>query len=188
MASVEHTQRGRRGAPDASGRRGAASYTGRRGQRGRLPSRGFSVFEIPVGGAAGAANAAGRVERRHHDRRRSGGEVRRRDSPGAGRAGRGRRGLRVGRVARGDGPGGAAVRGPRRGERHPRHQGRRRGGRFHPRLRYLPQLTRDEPFVRYNVYRLLDRKEVSLERGKPIPYPLVNGRTLQVTRPPRCDG
>jgi hypothetical protein len=55
------------------------------------------------------------------------------------------------------------------------------GGSIDPRLRDLPQLTRDQPFVRYNVYRLLDRKELPLERGKPTPYALVNGRTLQVT-------
>jgi hypothetical protein len=55
------------------------------------------------------------------------------------------------------------------------------GGSIDPRLRDLPQLTHDQPFVRYNVYRLLDRKEVPLERGKPAAYPLVNGRTLQVT-------
>jgi hypothetical protein len=50
-----------------------------------------------------------------------------------------------------------------------------------PQLRDLPQLTRDQPFVRYNVYRLLDRKLLPLEQGKPSAYPLVNGRTLQVT-------
>jgi hypothetical protein len=55
------------------------------------------------------------------------------------------------------------------------------GGAIDPRLRDLPQLTRDQPFVRYNVYRLLDRKEVGLARGTPTPYPLVNGRILQVT-------
>jgi hypothetical protein len=55
------------------------------------------------------------------------------------------------------------------------------GGSVDPRLRDLPQLTRDQPFVRYNVYRLLDRTELPLERGKPSPYALVNGRTLQVT-------
>ena len=55
------------------------------------------------------------------------------------------------------------------------------GGSIDPRLRDLPQLTRDQPFVRYNVYRLLDRKEVGLTRGTPAPYALVNGRTLQVT-------
>jgi hypothetical protein len=55
------------------------------------------------------------------------------------------------------------------------------GGSIDPKLRDLPQLTRDQPFVRYNVYRLLERKEVPLEKGKPTPYALVNGRTLQVT-------
>jgi hypothetical protein len=50
-----------------------------------------------------------------------------------------------------------------------------------PRLRDLSQLTRDEPFVRYNVYRLLDRARLSLQRGKSASYTLVNGRTLQVT-------
>jgi hypothetical protein len=50
-----------------------------------------------------------------------------------------------------------------------------------PQLRDLRQLTRDEPFVRYNVYRLLDRKRLPLESGKPAAYELVNGRTLQIT-------
>jgi len=48
-------------------------------------------------------------------------------------------------------------------------------------LRDLPQLTRDQPFVRYNVYKLLARKLQALEEGKPEAYGLVNGRTLQVT-------
>jgi hypothetical protein len=47
-------------------------------------------------------------------------------------------------------------------------------------LRDLPQLTRDQPFVRYNVYRLLDRKQVPFESGKPVEYALANGRTLRV--------
>ena len=54
------------------------------------------------------------------------------------------------------------------------------GGSIDPRLRDLPQLTRDQPFVRYNVYKLLDRKEMPVEVGKPVPYQLVNGRTMQV--------
>jgi hypothetical protein len=45
----------------------------------------------------------------------------------------------------------------------------------------LPQLTRDQPFVRYNVYKLLERREHGLEVGKPVTTNLVNGRTLQVT-------
>jgi hypothetical protein len=55
------------------------------------------------------------------------------------------------------------------------------GGAIDPPLRSLPQLTRDQPFVRYNVYKLLERKEVPLEAGKPITSTLPNGRTLQVT-------
>jgi hypothetical protein len=49
-----------------------------------------------------------------------------------------------------------------------------------PQLRDLPQLTRDQPFVRYNVYRLLDRKQFHLEEGKPVGENLANGRSLQV--------
>jgi hypothetical protein len=49
-----------------------------------------------------------------------------------------------------------------------------------PQLKDLPQLTR-EPFVRYNVYRLLDRRQLPLEPGKPATSTLVNGRTLQIT-------
>ena len=45
----------------------------------------------------------------------------------------------------------------------------------------LPQLTRDEPFVRYNVYRLLDARQFPLETGRTVTYVLVNGRTLEVT-------
>jgi hypothetical protein len=50
-----------------------------------------------------------------------------------------------------------------------------------PVLRDLPQLTKDQPFVRYNVFRLLDRKRLALFRGKPAAYGVVDGRTLQVT-------
>jgi hypothetical protein len=55
------------------------------------------------------------------------------------------------------------------------------GGSIDPALRDLPQLGRDQPFVRYNVYKLLDRKELALEPGKPVENPLPNGRVLQVT-------
>lgn len=55
------------------------------------------------------------------------------------------------------------------------------GASIDPRLRDLPQLTRDEPFVRYNVYKLLERKELDLDPGTPATSALVNGRTLQVT-------
>jgi hypothetical protein len=50
-----------------------------------------------------------------------------------------------------------------------------------PQLRDLPQLTKQQPFVRYNAFRLLDRKQLTFERGKPVVYALVDGRTLQVT-------
>ena len=55
------------------------------------------------------------------------------------------------------------------------------GGSIDPRLKDLPQLTRDQPFVRYNVYKLLDRRSFPLDVGKPITYGIVDGRTLQVT-------
>jgi hypothetical protein len=55
------------------------------------------------------------------------------------------------------------------------------GGSIDPLLRDLPQLTREQPFVRYNVYKVLERKELPLEPGKPISSALPNGRTLQVT-------
>lgn len=55
------------------------------------------------------------------------------------------------------------------------------GGSIDPRLKDLPQLTRDQPFVRYSVYKLLDRRSFPLDVGKPITYGIVDGRTLQVT-------
>ena len=55
------------------------------------------------------------------------------------------------------------------------------GASIDPKLRDLPQLTRDEPFVRYNVYKLIDDKVVPLEKGKPASYDIVNGRTMQIT-------
>jgi hypothetical protein len=54
------------------------------------------------------------------------------------------------------------------------------GASIDPQLRDLPQLTRDQPFVRYNVYRLLDRRQFRLEEGRPVVEPLANGRQLQV--------
>jgi hypothetical protein len=55
------------------------------------------------------------------------------------------------------------------------------GASIDPQLRDLPQLTRDQPFVKYNVYKLLDRKPFPLAVGKPITYAMVNGHTVQVT-------
>jgi hypothetical protein len=61
------------------------------------------------------------------------------------------------------------------------HATRTDGGAFvDPQLRDLPPLTK-EPFVRYNVYKLLDRTQLPLEKGKPLSYALANGQTLQVT-------
>jgi hypothetical protein len=50
-----------------------------------------------------------------------------------------------------------------------------------PQLRGLPQLTKQEPFVRYNVFRLLDRQTLNFDKGKTASCALVDGRTLQVT-------
>jgi hypothetical protein len=55
------------------------------------------------------------------------------------------------------------------------------GGFIDPRLPEIAQHVRDEPFVRYNVYRLLDHTRLPLDRGKPVALGLVNGRTLKVT-------
>jgi hypothetical protein len=38
-----------------------------------------------------------------------------------------------------------------------------------------------EPFTRYNVYKTLDKKLAPFEQDRPVTYPIVNGRTLQVT-------
>jgi hypothetical protein len=55
------------------------------------------------------------------------------------------------------------------------------GASIDPALKDLPQLTREQPFTRYNVYKLLDRKQFPLEANKPVTYVLPNGRTLQAT-------
>lgn len=52
-------------------------------------------------------------------------------------------------------------------------------GSIDPRIGAMPQLTKP-PFSAYNTYKLLDRKTVAVERGKPSSYALPNGRTLQV--------
>lgn len=56
-----------------------------------------------------------------------------------------------------------------------------------PRIGNLPQLTKP-PFSSYNVYKLLDRKTLSVERGKPSLYALPNGRTLQLAVEPANGG
>ncbi len=50
-----------------------------------------------------------------------------------------------------------------------------------PQLRDVPQLTKQQPFVRYNVFRLLDRQRLAIGSGKRVTCELVDGRTLQVT-------
>jgi hypothetical protein len=44
----------------------------------------------------------------------------------------------------------------------------------------MPQLEKP-PFSVFNTYRLLDRRIIPIELGKMGPYPLPNGRVLQVT-------
>jgi hypothetical protein len=55
------------------------------------------------------------------------------------------------------------------------------GASIDARLPRLPDLTKSEPFTHYNVFRLLDRKQLPLEAGKPVAYALVNGRNVAVT-------
>jgi hypothetical protein len=48
----------------------------------------------------------------------------------------------------------------------------------------LPDLsrhTREQPFLRFNTFKLLDRRELPIQVGKPVVDTLVNGRTLEVT-------
>jgi hypothetical protein len=54
------------------------------------------------------------------------------------------------------------------------------GAAIDPRLRDLPQLSREQPFLRYNVYTLLERKDLPLETGKASTDALVNGRVLEL--------
>ena len=55
------------------------------------------------------------------------------------------------------------------------------GASIDSRLPRLPNLTKSEPFTHYNVFTLLDRKQLPLEAGKPVAYGLVNGRNVAVT-------
>jgi hypothetical protein len=54
-------------------------------------------------------------------------------------------------------------------------------GAIDPKLRDLPQLTSEQPFTRYNVYKLVDRQQFPLVAGKPVSYGLVNGGTLRLS-------
>jgi hypothetical protein len=55
------------------------------------------------------------------------------------------------------------------------------GGSIDPQLGELPQLRSQQPFVRYNVFKLLDRTRLPTEKGRAILYQIADGRTLQVT-------
>jgi hypothetical protein len=49
------------------------------------------------------------------------------------------------------------------------------------RLPNLSRLTRAQPFARYNVFKLLDRRQFPLEAGKAVHYQLLNGRDVEIT-------
>lgn len=53
-------------------------------------------------------------------------------------------------------------------------------GSIDPQIGNLPQLKKP-PFSAYNTYKLLDRKALPLDKGKPVTYGMVNKRTLQIT-------
>jgi hypothetical protein len=55
------------------------------------------------------------------------------------------------------------------------------GASVDPQLRDLPQLTKQQPFVRYNVFKLIERKQLPFDKSRPVVYDTVDGRTLQVT-------
>jgi hypothetical protein len=60
------------------------------------------------------------------------------------------------------------------------------GASIDPQLHDLPQ--KEQPFARYNVFRLLDRRQFRLDASKPVTYGLVNGRTVQVSLEGVSDG
>jgi len=53
-------------------------------------------------------------------------------------------------------------------------------GSIDPSIGNMPQLKRP-PFSAYNTYKLLAKQSLSLTKGTPATYTLVNGRVLQVT-------
>jgi hypothetical protein len=59
------------------------------------------------------------------------------------------------------------------------HATQEAAGSIDSKIGSMPQLSKP-PFSTYNTYKLLDRKTVSVERGKPTSYALPNGRTLQL--------
>ncbi len=151
------------------------------------PARGVSVFEIPLGAAGAAANSAAAlrlVERRHLGRRRPGGVrmTRRRALTVVAALAAGFASMTGTAAVAGADSAGAASKSAPTVEISVIYAGRSdAGGSIDPSLRDLPQLTRDQPFVRYNVYKLLERREHPFEVGKPAAYPLANGRALQLT-------
>jgi hypothetical protein len=60
------------------------------------------------------------------------------------------------------------------------------GASIDPQIHDLPHS--EQPFARYNVFRLLDRRQFHLEAAHPITYGLVNGRTVQVVLEGVSDG
>ncbi len=53
-------------------------------------------------------------------------------------------------------------------------------GSIDPRIGNLPQLKKP-PFSAFNTYKLLDKKDLSLQKGKGTTYALQNGRLLEIT-------
>jgi hypothetical protein len=60
------------------------------------------------------------------------------------------------------------------------HATQEESGSIDARIGSMPQLSKP-PFSAYNTYKLLDRKTLAVERGKPMSYALPNGKTLQVS-------
>jgi len=53
-------------------------------------------------------------------------------------------------------------------------------GSIDPRIGNMPQLRRP-PFSAFNTYKLLARQSMTLVKGVPTQYTLINGRVLQIT-------
>ena len=144
------------------------------------PSHGVSVFEIPAAAAAAVANP----------RAPSSVVVMGRDEPGRSDALRPRdmrRPLAAVAVAAAAAGGRTALAAARRrarhrAHRHPRHAVGRRGLRSTRCSATCRSSAATQPFVDYNVYKLLERKALPLEASKPVGVASSsNGRVLQVT-------
>jgi hypothetical protein len=57
------------------------------------------------------------------------------------------------------------------------------GGSVDPTLGALltPSLVKQQPFVRYNIFKSLAHSQLSLASRKPVSFPLPNGQTLQAS-------